>query len=123
MDNNYDVPSSNPSAINLDSTIHESDVDGMTINVGPLAAGKTAEGTALNQKISCWLTEGLIMQIALLEVQIGEVRVGVMAGIEMNEFRVSHRFFIAFVENVAVIESEDCDAAQATGDETSLDNL
>ena len=42
---NYDVAPLNSRAIRLGPGIAESDVDGMTINsVGPLAAGRTAEG-------------------------------------------------------------------------------
>jgi hypothetical protein len=36
----------------------------------------------------------------------------------MDGFLVSHQFFAFVEENVAVIESEYCYAAEATGDET-----
>ena len=70
---NYDIAPLNPLAIRLGLIIDESDVDGMTINpVGPLATGRTTKGSHLKSKSNLMLTEGLIMQIALLS---GEARV------------------------------------------------
>ena len=48
---NYDVAPLHPRAIRHVPTIAESDVDGMTINpVGPLAAGRNAEGSSSKTK-------------------------------------------------------------------------
>jgi len=116
---NYDVAPLSSRAIELGPVIDESDVDGMTINpVGPLATGRTAEGSCLKSE-SILLAHG-VSDYADRQVESSNGR-GQDSGDGMDGFRVSHQFFAFVEEDVAVIESEYCYAGQATGDETAPD--
>ena len=71
---NYDVAPLNSRTIRLGPGIAESAVDGMTINpVGPLAAGRSAEGSYSRIKDIYFLSEVWFMQIALWKIQTAEV--------------------------------------------------